>query len=313
FTFESLFGRFNAELANDLGNLVNRSLTLLAKYAAQIAPLYTGAIAGLPLHATFETAAATAIDATSQAFEAFAPSRALEAIWKLVREGNGYVDKTAPWQLAKDPSKQAELAHTLHMLASVIGVIGGLLIPVLPTTGRTLRAWVGIGAADRNAWPLANDLVKLVDARQLIDKPTPLFPRLDDKLQTQIFDAMVPPAAVEAAPVAASTPTIEFAEFQKLDLRVGKVLSAVAVPKKDKLLHLQVDLGEAKPRSIVAGIAQAFAVDTLVGKQVIVVANLAPRKMAGLVSEGMILAAGGEQILGLSAIDRDVPPGTPVK
>jgi methionyl-tRNA synthetase len=191
------------------------------------------------------------------------------------------------------------------------------VIPMLPTTGRTLRAWVGIGPADRNAWPVANDLVKLVDASQMIDKPTPLFPRLDDKLQSQIFDAMVPPAAAEPAPAlaaAAALPsTIEFADFQKLDLRVGKVLSAVAVPKKDKLLHLSVDLGEAKPRSIVAGIAQVFAPDTLVGKQVIVVANLAARKMAGLVSEGMILAAGGEQILGLSAIDRDVPPGTPVK
>jgi methionyl-tRNA synthetase len=91
------------------------------------------------------------------------------------------------------------------------------------------------------------------------------------------------------------------------------VLSATAVPKKDKLLHLQVDLGEDKPRSIVAGIAQAYAPDALVGKQVIVVANLAPRKLAGLVSEGMILAAGDEAILGLSAVDHDVPPGTRVR
>ena len=91
------------------------------------------------------------------------------------------------------------------------------------------------------------------------------------------------------------------------------MLSAVAVPKKDKLLHLQVDLGEAKPRSIVAGIAQAYKPEQLVGKQVIVVANLAPRKLAGLVSEGMILAAGDEEILGLSALDRDAPPGTRVR
>jgi methionyl-tRNA synthetase len=323
FTFESLFGRFNAELANDLGNLVNRSLTMLGKYAGQVAPLYTGTMSTLPLHASFATAAATAIDAAAQAFEAFAPSRALEAIWKLVREGNAYVDKTAPWQLAKDPAKHAELAHTLHMLAAAISVIGGLVIPVLPTTGRTLRAWVGIGPAERDHWPVANDLVKLFDASQIVDKPTPLFPRLDDKMQAQIFDAIVPAALAEpakpaapaarAAAAAAPTSTIEFGDFQKLDLRVGKVLSAIAVPKTDKLLHLQVDLGEARPRSIVAGIAQAFAPDTLVGKQVIVVANLAPRKMAGLVSEGMILAAGGDQILGLSAIDRDVPPGTPVK
>ena len=321
FTFESLFGRFNAELANDLGNLVNRSLTLLGKYAAQLTPAYTGAVASQPLHAAFATATAQAIDATAQAFEAFAPSRALEAIWKLVREGNAYVDKSAPWQLAKDPAKRAELAHVLHMLAASIGVIGGLVAPVLPTTGRTLRAWVGIGAAERNSWPVAGDLVKLVDAASIIDKPTPLFPRLDDKAQDKIFNDMVPPAlaagtpppvAAPAAPAAAPA-QIQYDDFAKLELKVGTVLSAGAVPKKDKLLHLQVDLGEAKPRTIIAGIAQAFAPDTLVGKQVIVVANLAPRKMAGLVSEGMILAAGGEQILGLSAIDRDVPPGTPVK
>jgi methionyl-tRNA synthetase len=124
---------------------------------------------------------------------------------------------------------------------------------------------------------------------------------------------MAPPpvAAVTDAPKA---PTIEYADFEKLELRVGKVLSAIAVPKKDKLLHLQVDLGEAKPRSIVAGIAQAYKPDQLVGKQVIVVTNLAPRKLAGLVSEGMILASGdGAEINGLSGVDRDVPPGTRVR
>jgi len=319
FTFESLFGRFNAELANDLGNLVNRSLTLLGKFARDIAPAYAGSVAELPVHAELAASAEHAIAATAAAFEAIAPSRALEAIWKLVRDANRYVDATAPWQLAKDPAKHPELAHALHMLATTIGVIGGLAIPVLPTTGRTLRAWVGVPAAARDAWPAAADLVTVVDIAALAAKPTPLFPRLDEKLQDQIFAAMVPPA-LAAAPVPVAAPAapapaapITYDDFAKLELRAGTVLSAVAVPKKDKLLHLQVDLGEARPRSIVAGIAQAFAPDALVGKQVIVVANLAPRKLAGLVSEGMILAAGGEQILGLSAIDRDVPPGTPVK
>jgi methionyl-tRNA synthetase len=119
---------------------------------------------------------------------------------------------------------------------------------------------------------------------------------------------------VEApSPAAPSAAHITYEDFAKLELRVGKVLSAVAVPKKDKLLHLQVDLGEVRPRSIVAGIAQAYKPDDMVGKQVIVVANLAPRKLAGLVSEGMILAAGDEQILGLSALDRETPPGTRVR
>ena len=112
---------------------------------------------------------------------------------------------------------------------------------------------------------------------------------------------------------AAAPAQITYDDFAKLELRVGKVVSAVAIPKKDKLLHLQVDLGEAKPRSIIAGIAEAYKPEALVGSQVIVVANLAPRKMAGLVSEGMILAAGDEAILGLSGLDRYVPPGTRVR
>src|SRR5262249_16017535 len=134
----------------------------------------------------------------------------------------------------------------------------------------------------------------------------PLFPRLEDEMQMKILKAIVPgdiaaPAPSAAAPATtattAATPAaaaahITYDDFAKLELRVGKVMQATAVPKKDKLLHLQVDLGEGKPRSIVAGIAQAYKPEQLVGKQVIVVANLAPRKLAGLVSEGMILAAG---------------------
>jgi methionyl-tRNA synthetase len=225
--------------------------------------------------------------------------------------------------LARDVAKHPELALVLHELAAVIGVIGGLVAPVLPTTGATLREWVGIPAALRDKWPSVEDLQQPIHTEHVAKQATPLYPRLDEAAQTKIFESMVPPdpaslaqiektAKTAAAPPATSK-TIEFADFEKLELRTGKVLSAVAVPKKDKLLHLSVDLGEAKPRSIVAGIAQAFEPATLVGKQVIVVANLAPRKLAGLMSEGMILAAGDDQILGLSAIDHDVPPGTRVR
>jgi methionyl-tRNA synthetase len=320
FTFESLFGRFNAELANDLGNLVNRSLTMINKFLAQTQPIRDAHIVELPAHAELEASVAEAIQLTTAAYDAIAPSKALEATWKLVRDANKYVDATQPWVLARDPAKHPELALVLHELAAVIGVIGGLVMPVLPTTGATLREWVGIPAARRDTWPSVEDLLQPIHTTAIAKQATPLYPRLDEAAQTKIFEHMVPPdpaslaqlAKPAASPVVASK-TIEFADFEKLELRVGKVLTAVAVPKKDKLLHLSVDLGEAKPRSIVAGIAQAFQPDTLVGKQVIVVANLAPRKMAGLVSEGMILAAGDDQILGLSAIDHDVPPGTRVR
>jgi len=322
FTFESLFGRFNAELANDLGNLVNRSITMINKFLVNVQPIHDDRIVELPAHRELEASVAEAIAATTAAYDAIAPSKALEATWKLVRDANKYVDATQPWVLARDTAKHPELALVLHELAAVIGVIGGLVAPVLPTTGATLREWVGIPAELRGKWPSIEDLLQPIHTAQIAKQATPLYPRLDEAAQTKIFESMVPPdpaslAQIEkpAKPVAQAVPskTIEYADFEKLELRTGKVLSAVAVPKKDKLLHLSVDLGEAKPRSIVAGIAQAFKPEALVGKQVIVVANLAPRKLAGLISEGMILAAGDDQILGLSAIDHDVPPGTRVR
>jgi methionyl-tRNA synthetase len=320
FTFESLFGRFNAELANDLGNLVNRSLSLMAK--SPLIPALEASFNDVPHHAGFVATARQAIESATAEYENLAPSRALEAIWKLVREANRYVDTCQPWALAKDPARSNELAHVFANLANAIGVIGGLVTPVLPTTGRLLRQWVGIPEAQLGAWPTAADMQRVVDT-SVTKEIKPLFPRLDDEKQAAILKAIVPgdvaaPAPAEqAAPAekaaAPATAHITYDDFAKLELRVGKVLQAATVPKKDKLLHLQVDLGEAKPRSIVAGIAQAYKPEQLVGKQVIVVANLAPRKLAGLVSEGMILAAGDEEILGLSALDRDAPPGTRVR
>jgi methionyl-tRNA synthetase len=311
FTFESLFGRFNAELANDLGNLVNRSLTLIGKSAVE--PKRDAALAGQGPHAVLDKLAGEVIASAAAEFEAFAPSRALETIWKLVREANRYVDSTQPWALAKDPSKAPELAHVYHNLASVLGVIGGLVLPVLPTTGKLLRQWVGIAASELERWPKAEDMQRPLG--KVTKDIQPLFPRLDDAMQDKIVKAIVPPDVAPTAPLpkVEAAPPITFEDFAKLELRAGKVLSAVAVPKKDKLLHLQVDLGESKPRSIVAGIAQAYKPEQLVGKQVLVVANLAPRKLAGLMSEGMILAAGEEEIVGLSALDREVPPGTRVR
>jgi methionyl-tRNA synthetase len=317
FTFESLFGRYNAELANDLGNLVNRSLTLLAKFTATVAPARDPyVIETMELHRSLETVAAETIAATAAAYDALAPSRALEATWKLVREANRYVDQTQPWALARDPAKHPELAHVLHELAAVIGVIGGLVTPVLPTTGAMLREWVGVPAKERGAWPKETDLHRIVIAASLEKEPKPMYPRLDDVAQNKVLMAVVPGDVAVAAPPPTPAPApagsaITYDDFMKTELVVGKVISAVAVPKKDKLLHLHVDLGEPKPRSIVAGIAQAYKPEQLVGRNVIVVANLAPRKLAGLVSEGMILAAGDDAIL--AAVERDVPPGTRVR
>ncbi|HUJ62078.1 MAG TPA: methionine--tRNA ligase [Kofleriaceae bacterium] len=310
FTFESLFGRFNAELANDLGNLVNRSLTLIGR--SQVAPARDAALAGSEPHAALVASVTGAIDSAAAEYTAFAPSRALEAIWKLVRDANKYVDATQPWQLAKDPARAGELAHVLHQLAAALDVIGGLIAPVLPTTGRLLREWVGITGADLARWPAPGDLARPIGAVER--QPRPLYPRLDDAAQDRIVKAIVPPeieARPAPPPVAAPKPTITKDEFDKVDVRVGRILEAAAIPKKDKLLRLVVDLGEPAPRTIVAGVALHHKPEALVGKVALFVANLAPRDMGkGLVSQGMILAAGDEAIL--TTVSQDVPPGTRV-
>jgi methionyl-tRNA synthetase len=324
FTFESLFGRFNAELANDLGNLINRSMTLLARQAHHVVPARDPYVAESAPHTELDLAAAEAIAGAAAGFEALAPSRALEAIWKLVREANRYVDATQPWALAKDPARVMELGHVLHELAAVIGVIGGLILPVLPTAGRTLRTWVGVPASELERWPEPTDMHRIVPSDHIAKDAKPLFPRLDDDAQAKILKAVVPDAVAGAKPAdttpakpaakaAEAMPKIQIDDFAKVELRTGKIISAAAIPKAKKLLHLQVDLGEDKPRSIVAGIAERYAPDALVGKTVIVVANLEPVTLRGVRSEGMLLAAGEEGILGLSAIDRDVPPGTRVR
>ena len=313
FTFESLFGRFNAELANDLGNLVNRALTLIGKSALE--PARDPYLAGSEPHASLERLVAEVIAGAAAELEAFAPSRALETMWKLVREANRYVDQTQPWQLAKDPGKTAELAHVFHNLANTIGVIGGLVSPVLPTTGRVLREWVGVPASELERWPRAEDMHRVVGRVTRDHKP--LYPRLDEVAQDKIVKAVIPPEASEVRGPKPEVPppalaTITKEEFDRVDLRVGKILEARAIPKKDRVLELRVDLGEPEPRTIVAGIAQQHKPESLVGKSCVFVANLAPRDMGkGLVSRGMILAAGDEAIL--TAVAGDVPPGTRVR
>ncbi len=322
FTFESLFGRFNAELANDLGNLVNRAMTMVSKFAGEFPPSRDDVQfgAGENPYWAIETQAFAAVNLVAKEFDAGAPSRALEALWRFVGQANRFIDQTQPWTMAK--AKDPALPHALWCLQCSLWTIARMIAPVLPATSKTLLEWLGDPRTP--TWPETAEGRVFPQAPTLstIPPPSPLFPRLDDKKQSEILKKVIgdvaetpttatPAQATPAAP--APTPTITYDDFAKLELRVGTVKEAVKVPKKDKLLHLQVDLGERKLRSIVAGIAEAFAPDALVGKQVIVVANLAPRKMAGLVSEGMILAAGDEAILGLSAVDTAVPPGTRVR
>jgi methionyl-tRNA synthetase len=337
FTFESLFERFNADLANDLGNLINRSLTMIVKFAGEFPPErdrapveLDGALSEFtpPQYvAQLDKLAFNAVLVAARHFGVMAPSRALEAIWGFVGSVNAFIDQVKPWAMAK--AKDPMLGHVLWALQSSLWVIARLIAPVLPATASALRGLIGDTA--EVTWPKEISGEVLGQAPALTARPpSPLFPRLDEAAQAKIFTRIVGDAGTWAAPStpaaeapaapAAQAPTdaaagapIKIEDFARIELRTGRILSAAAVPKAKKLLHLSVDLGEAQPRSIVAGIAEAYAPDQLVGKQVIVVANLAPATIRGIRSEGMILAAGDEAIAGLSALDHDVPPGTRVR
>ncbi|MBK9070303.1 MAG: methionine--tRNA ligase [Myxococcales bacterium] len=330
FTYESLLDRFNADLANDLGNLVSRSLTMIRKFGVGAANVpATSALA--PVVALTKVRAAT-IEQARLHFERFEMARGLEAIWRYIAEANRFVDATAPWTMAKqnDPALPEVLAH----LAISISSIAALIAAVMPRTAGLMAEFVGQGAS--LLWPAVAlpTTVSFADVRD----PTPLFPRLDAAKRaatiaslTPAQDAAAPVAIAQeaasaaltrpiaaartpAAPaVAAASAPITFDEFGKIELRVGRILEAQAVPKAKKLLQLLVDVGEATPRTIVAGIAERYQPSDLPGKQVIVVANLAPATIRGIRSEGMLLAAGDETIAGLGAIDGDAAPGTRVR
>jgi methionyl-tRNA synthetase len=307
FSHEALLQRFNSELANDLGNLLNRTLGMVHKYfPGGEVPVRAGVAD--PLQTT------DTIGEWAGFLDKLEPSRALEEIFALVRRANAYIDQQAPWKADSDR------ATILGNVLEACRVIAHLSSPVMPERARALLRQLGGEVAEE---PFA--IVRWEGRRGF--RPavgTPLFPRLDDDRRKALLEKWRPkPAAAAASPSPSPSASgsaspagsaITFEEFGKIELRVGEVVAAEAVPKAKKLLQLQVDLGPLGRRQVVAGIAEAYAPDALVGKRVIMVTNLAPATIRGVRSEGMILAAGEEAILGLSTVDAaSIPPGTRVR
>ena len=323
FSFDAFLGRFNSDLANDLGNLLNRTLAMAQKFLDGVVPqLVPGAFEGQALHTRVPELAVHVRDEVARHLEELSPTRALETLWELVRAGNKYIDEAEPWVLAKNPARRGELEHVLRNLLEAITWCALLVGPFMPRKAGEILDRLGVpGGPERLArWPQAWG--RELKSGGKVAPGEPLWPRLDDDRKAALkagwgVKAPAPKAdkakadkkpAVEAAPPA----SIAIEDFQKLDLRVAVVRTAEKVPKADKLLKLTVDVG-GETRTVLAGIAEAYAPEAVVGKRVIFLANLAPRTMRGVTSEGMILAAGDGPSLALSALDHEVPPGSKVR
>jgi methionyl-tRNA synthetase len=291
---------------------LNRTVSMAHKFVGATLPARR-------LDPTHSMPAVASYEEIGRAWEAFAPQKALELIWQVIRFGNGLIDRRAPWKLVKEANGKAEVEGVLADVCQLIRVSALFLAPAMPSVAREILRQLG-RSEDEGTWPTESSVVHWPGGT--LTEPKPVFPRIEPERQAALI-AMWMPAPVEAP--AAPAPTAEAAkppaadiayeDFQKLELRAARVTAAERVPKADKLLKLTLDVGgdPQETRTVVSGIAPAYAPEQMVGKTVIYLANLAPRKIRGVLSQGMILAAGADDVLALSGLDRDVPPGTPIR
>ena len=322
FSDEAILTRYNADLANDLGNVVSRTATMIARYCDGVVPTPG---AGDDLDRALEADIQRTIEAARSGFARFELSVALQAIWDvLVRGVNQYIVKREPWRLAKKTEDRRVLETTLYHSADALRVVAVLVDPVMPEAAERIRRMLGL---QQEQW---SDLrPNTLGAGTRLGAIEPLFPRIEktvEELRTMTTDGEQKPiggAGTVSAPGATqavgagSTPAednrISIDEFMKVELRVAKVLEAEAVPKSKKLVKLKVDVGNEQ-RTVVAGIAEAYQPEQLVGRTIAIVFNLKPAKLMGIESNGMVLAASvGDGRPILVSFDEPVPPGARVR
>ena len=335
FSFDALVQRYNSDLANGIGNLASRTLTMINRYFKGEVPYPSHAVAKSPADDAVAETASKAIREFATFFDQFQFSRALESAWNLIATVDKYIVENEPWALGEkqDDESRARLATVLYTSAEALRIATALAHPVIPDA--TAKIWQQLGLGDIKKLDLNKLSWGQLPLGTKLGEVSPVFPRADksaiermqkmedqgrgpaveeSKSPQQTAPVNAPPVlAVPGAPSADGAGKITIDDFAKVELRVGVVKIAERVPKSDKLLRLEIDIG-TEVRQVVAGIAEAYAPETLVGRKVVIVANLAPRKLRGLESNGMIVAAsleGGKPVL--ASFLEEVPVGARLK